>query len=132
MGYCAHCILQTLQVVCSGECSWLVGCCCLLSESLADSDIGRMTNPRLVENELSDRALFLATCISVGWWIGDDVDSAADVPRYLSELVEQLSKHPGWQDGGHEGDCTQQPATCYRCLIEGWADEGKQILEIER
>ena len=95
MGYCAHCILQALQVVCGGECSWLVGCCCLLSESLADLDARKLTNSRLVENGLSDRALFLATCIAVGWWIGDDVDSAADVPKHLSEIVGQLSTHPG-------------------------------------
>lgn len=87
---------------------------------------------RLIENELKDREVFLATCIAAGWWLGDDLNSSDEVPKYLQGLIDELGKHSGWQNGGHEGDCTQVPATCCRCLLEGWVNEGKKILEVSK
>ena len=38
-----------------------------------------MTTPRLVETELQDPTLYLATCIAVAHWIGDDSEKILEI-----------------------------------------------------
>jgi hypothetical protein len=83
---------------------------------------------RIVENELKDPQLFLAACVALAF--DDDMaDESTDTPKRLRGLLQEIQNHPYWQDGKHMGDCIKQPNTCLRCLVEMYADEGKQILE---
>lgn len=43
--------------------------------------------------------------------------------------IETVRIEPGWQAGGHCGDCIKVPCTCYRCMLEGWYIEGLLILD---
>lgn len=85
---------------------------------------------RLVEGELKDRELFMATCIAMTWWLGDDMESASRAPYFLEANLQLLSAQSCWANGRHHGDCTKDSITCCRCLVEGWVDEGKGIIEI--
>lgn len=34
-----------------------------------------------------------------------------------------------WINGKHSGDCTNQPHTCHRCLVEQWEDKARLMWE---
>ena len=47
---------------------------------------------------------------------------------FIRRIEKSLDEEP-WADGKHEGDCTKQPMTCIRCMIEGAEDEARKRFE---
>jgi hypothetical protein len=85
---------------------------------------------RLVEEELmQDKQLALVVALLAYGWDFELFDDFDEFLPHWEKQVKMLTTHPGWMNGGHEGDCTKVPATCFRCLIEGWIDEGKTIIQ---
>lgn len=55
-----------------------------------------------------------------------DAESALAWARRIENSVDN---DPLWADGKHCGDCTQQPHTCSRCLLESYEDVARAIEE---
>lgn len=88
-----------------------------------------MTQIRLVEHELEDRRVWMIAGLLQFNWDECDCEPEEYLRTYWKECIDALGTHPGWQNGGHEGDCTKVPASCMRCQIESLVDEAKQLIE---
>jgi hypothetical protein len=53
--------------------------------------------------------------------------SDSEILGRWNTIKELVSKY--WTDGEHHGDCTKEPARCYRCLMEECVDEVKEKMQ---
>lgn len=82
----------------------------------------------LTEQKLRDAATLLAAIDHVLW---DDMELEKSI-WFAKRWIASVDNDPLWADGRHEGDCTKQPHTCSRCVLEDyedriramWKDEG--------
>jgi hypothetical protein len=84
---------------------------------------------------------FLDWFIPLKEYLEDCVLSAAEPlsPEYtgLSEaqaqwqrIIMSLDSELAWAGGRHEGDCTQEPMTCNRCLVEETRRDARHLFGI--
>lgn len=60
--------------------------------------------------------------------LGDDMtceQAVASARRQASALTDD----PTWTDGKHGGDCTSQPHTCMRCVVEQAEQDARTLYE---
>lgn len=43
-----------------------------------------------------------------------------------------MSIYNKYKDSEHDGDCTQQPYSCWRCFIEDYIKEAESIIDISK
>jgi hypothetical protein len=47
--------------------------------------------------------------------------------KYMKSLLDESP----WDNGKHRGDCTQEPFTCQRCIMESYYNRAEKILSID-
>lgn len=57
-----------------------------------------------------------------------DFSSYEEAIKWWSNVTESIGKDPLWSDGKHSGDCTKQPWTCFRCVVEEYRSYAAQWL----
>lgn len=80
-----------------------------------------MSAPELTDAEVRNAALCLLAADSA---LCDDMTPEQAV-AFSRRLEAGLDEDP-WSDGRHCGDCTSQPMTCTRCLIEDAEREARE------
>ncbi len=72
-----------------------------------------------MSDDLTDAEVRNASlCLLAADWALCDEMTPEDAVAYSRRLEACMNDDPLWSDGKHHGDCTQQPTTCVRCLIE--------------
>jgi len=51
-------------------------------------------------------------------------ENALEMARRIEKSVDE---DPIWANGKHEGDCTKQPHTCSRCVLEDMEDRAREM-----
>ncbi len=77
------------------------------------------------DEEIRNTAILLlaadiALCDGLGIW---------DALFMAKNVENTLTYDPLWRGDKHFGDCTNEPMTCHRCLIEEWEDEARKWWE---
>lgn len=62
--------------------------------------------------------------------LGDFV-KAEDALEWSRKLEHAVEHDETWADGRHSGDCTQEPFTCSRCLIEEYEGKARELAQKE-
>jgi hypothetical protein len=65
--------------------------------------------------------LFAADAVLVG-----DMPNREAALSWSIRIFESADTDPLWANGRHEGDCTNQPMTCTRCLCEEYIEEARK------
>jgi hypothetical protein len=91
------------------------------------------TKLRLVEEELAaDPRLRLVAFMSQ--MVLEDYECSKggykQSAKWWKRIFQQLTKCDDWKDGKHMGDCTKEPNTCIRCMVEEMVDDAAKILKV--
>lgn len=70
-------------------------------------------------------ALYAADALLVDF---TEIEDAVDHARRVFNAVDT---DPTWANGRHEGDCTQAPMTCQRCLVEEFEEKAEAFATSE-
>lgn len=106
----------------------LVAICDLAIAPSVKNGMQPVNNP-LIEHRLkADPFLFLAACSAVAWWQSEDLKDPADAFDALLKLIKAVENSDVWGQGKHSGDCTSHAHTCFRCMLEDYAETGERIL----
>jgi len=93
------------------------------------TQITTMSNIRLVENELkADKRLYLIAMLNFYAFDTDFYDSFDEAVLGFNNMLREIEISSYWKDGRHDGDCTKQCHSCFRCLVEEFTDEAKEMI----
>lgn len=56
----------------------------------------------------------------------DFIEAEASVV-WTRRLFDSCDTDPLWANGRHDGDCTNQPMTCTRCVVEEWEAKAREL-----
>lgn len=76
----------------------------------------------ITEIPYRDAAVLLIATDSVLW----DNQAVEDAVAYAERIAASVDTDPMWANGRHDGDCTQQPQTCARCLLDEYIEEARK------
>ena len=86
-------------------------------------------NLRMVEEELAaDPRLRLVAVVSEMFAWERESLRGSNRAAWCRKTFDRLQKDD-WRDGKHMGDCTGEPNTCYRCLVEEMVDDARKTLK---
>lgn len=56
-----------------------------------------------------------------------DNQNAEMALMYARRIERSVEENPIWANGRHDGDCTKQPMTCSRCVLEDMEDRARKM-----
>lgn len=83
-----------------------------------------MTTETQEEQVVHEVAILLIAADAVA---GEDFRRGEDAIAWARKHDEALEGEP-WSNGRHCGDCTKQPHTCLRCVMEEAEERAKELI----
>jgi hypothetical protein len=70
----------------------------------------------------------IAICLMAADDLLTDFARVEDAVAFARRIADGVDSDPLWADGRHDGDCTSQPHTCSRCVLEGYEDKARSLI----